>query len=161
SNVFGTAEAPVADWTFTAYAGLRLIVPFGPKVFFRGSALPSYTWYDKLVDRRSFGGYYDASFYGFFNRMTVQLSGYGSQSFELYSSELQTRVKTNIKDGYGLLDVQLGGPWSLWGRGEVQVLRYSNEGQLPGSDVNVNNRTDSAARGGLRYKVSDYWDLTA
>jgi hypothetical protein len=161
SNVFGTATDQVSDWTFTVFGGLRWVIPFGSKVYLRGSALPNYTWYDKLKERRSVGGFYDASLLGFFNRMTVQLSGYGSESFEVYSSELATRVKTTIYDASGAVEVDLAGPFSIFGRGEAQKFRYSPQGQLPGVEVDANDRTDTAARGGLRYKLAADWDMSA
>src|SRR5437868_7046857 len=36
NNVFGTVDNPVTDWRSTVSAGLRSIVPIGPKVYFRG-----------------------------------------------------------------------------------------------------------------------------
>ena len=75
SNVFGTNEDPVGDWTLSVNAGATFLVPFGSKFVLRADAFPQYTWYKELTERDHFGGRYDGSLYGFFNRMTVELFG--------------------------------------------------------------------------------------
>ncbi len=49
----------------------------------------------------------------------------------------------------------------MFGRGEYETVRYNNEGQLPGFDGTVNDRDDSAARGGVRYRITSQWDVAA
>ena len=161
NNVFGTNEDPIGDYTFTVRGGVRFVVPFGTKVYLRGDALPQYTWYDKLTERRGVGGFYDASLLGFFNRMAVQATVYDTEDFVIYSSEVLTRVKTRTLDGSGGLEVDLAKRFSIFGRGEVARSRYSTAGQLPGLPVDENDRTDSMARGGVRYRLSPQWNVTA
>ena len=158
NNVFGTSQDPVGDWSFTIRGGLRFLLPLGAKMYVRADALPQYTWYDKLAERRSFGGVGNASLFGFFNRMTLQLTGSGEQDFTLYSSELLARVLTKTVGGSAGVEVQLSGPFSLFGRGVVQKVRYDSQGQL--FDVAINDRTDAAVRGGVRYRLSQRWSVS-
>lgn len=161
NNVFGTTENKVSDWSFTVRGGFRFIVPFGSKVYLRGEALPQYTWYDKVSDRRGFGGLYDASLFGFFNRMTLQLSAADSEAFYTYSTEVLTKARTRIQDGSGGVEVELWRRFSIFGRAEIERFRYSTEGQLPGERLDLNDRTDSAVRGGPRYLLSPEWSVSA
>src|SRR5690348_16482740 len=92
NNVFATADNPVSDWTATFTAGFRFLLPLGSKMYFRADAMPSYTWYDKLTDRRFFGGLYDGNLMGFFNRLTVVATAQNTQTYRNYSSEFDSRV---------------------------------------------------------------------
>lgn len=161
NNVFGTPQDPVSDWTFTIQGGLRFLLPMGAKMYVRADALPQYTWYDKLTDRRTFGGVANATLFGFFNRMTLQLSGYGSQDFTLYSTELLARVLSKTVGGLAAAEVQVSQLISIFGKGEVQKVTYDSQGQLPLVDVTINDRTDSAVRGGVRYRLTRQWNVSA
>jgi hypothetical protein len=161
NNVFGTTENPVGDWSFTVRGGFRFIVPFGTKIYLRGSALPEYTWYDKLSERRGFGGLADAAFLGFFNRMTVQLRGYDEETFSTYSSEVPTKVLTRTQDGSGGFEVELLRRFALFAKAEGQRVRYSTDGQIPGDPVDLNDRTDTSVRGGPRYYFSPDFSVSA
>ena len=161
NNVFGTPQDPVSDWTFTIRGGLRFLLPMAGKIYFRAEALPQYTWYDKLSDRRTYGGVANASLYGFFNRMTLELSGYGSRDFTPYSTELLSQVLTKSVGGRAGAEVQVTRSFSIFGRGEVQKVRYDSRGQLPTFDVTVNDRTDSAVRGGVRLRLTREWNVSA
>ena len=161
SNVFGDSVDPVSDWTFTIRGGLRFLLPMGTKVYVRAEALPQYTWYDKLSSRRTYGGVADASVYGFFNRMTVQLSGTGSQDFSLYSTELLARVLTKSADGLAAFDLLVSQGIAVFGKGEIRKTQYDSQGQLPIFDVALNNRTDSAVRGGIRFRLTAESNVSA
>lgn len=163
SNVFATPTDPFADWFFSIHAGARFLVPFGSKLYLRASAFPSYRWYDKLSDRRGFGGDFEAGLLGFFNHMTVQLEGTGSEGFQIYSSELNSRVLTRDVGGFGRVEVDLSRRFAVFVSGGSHRIRYSQpEGPLDQQvQVLVNNRTDSSVRGGLRYRLAPDWSVDA
>jgi len=161
NNVFGTTVNPISDWSFTVRGGLRFIVPFGTKIYLRAAALPEYTWYDKLEERRGFGGLYEASLYGFFNRMTVQLRGYDQETFVQYSSEVPTKVLTRTQDASGGFEIEILRRLAFFAKAEGMRSRYSTEGQIPGDPVNLNDRTDTSVRGGPRYYVTPDWSVSA
>ncbi|HEY2798052.1 MAG TPA: outer membrane beta-barrel protein [Thermoanaerobaculia bacterium] len=161
NNVFGTTENPVSDWSFTIRGGFRFIVPFGAKVYLRASALPEYTWYDKLEERRGWGGLYEATLLGFFNRMTAQLRAYDQETFATYSSEIPTRVLTRTQDASGGFEVELLKRLTFFAKAEGMRVRYDTNGQLPGDPVNLNDRTDTSIRGGPRYYLTPEWSVSA
>lgn len=161
SNVYGTSENPVSDWTFTVNAGARFLVPFGPKFVFRADAFPQYTWYHKLTDRDQFGGVYNASLYGFFNRLTTEFAGNYAQQYNRYSSEVDSLVFETSKSAVAKLELELSAKWSLFGRGEYQEVTYDQIQGPPLQDIGVilNDRTSTAGRGGVRYHISPEWNV--
>ncbi len=161
SNVYGTSDNPVADWTFTINAGARFLVPFGPKFVFRADAFPQYTWYHELTDRDQFGGVYNASLYGFFNRLTTEFAGNYSQQYNRYSSEVDSLVFETSKSAVARLELELSAKWSLFGRGEYQEVNYDQIQGPPLQDIGVilNDRTSTAGRGGVRYHISPEWSV--
>lgn len=163
SNVFGSSENPVGDWTATVAAGLRLLVPFGPKVYFRADAFPQYTWYDQLKERDQFGGLYDASLLGFFNRVSAEATGSYAETYSQYSTEVDSRVFQTSERGTAKLELDISPRWSVFGKGEGQRVRYQQIEGPPLQDIGVrlNDRTDTGARGGLRYHVSPVWNVAA
>jgi hypothetical protein len=161
NNVFGTVENQVSDWSFSVRGGVRVIVPFGSKIYLRGSALPEYTWYDKLEERRGWGGLYEAALLGFFNRMTTQLRAYDQEQFQLYSSEIPTKVFTHTQDASASFEIEILKRLALFAKVEGMRSRYSTDGQLPTDPVNLNNRTDTSVRGGPRYYFSPDWSISA
>lgn len=161
NNVFGTATNQIADWTATISAGARFILPFGSKTFLRADAFPRYTWYDKLVDRRQFGGIYEGSLFGFYNHLSFQLTGTDVEDYRTYSSELDTRVVQRTHAGYGRVDLDLTHSISFITGGGAQWIKYQQISGPPAQEVQVqfNNRTDTAVWGGLRYKFTSDFDV--
>jgi len=161
NNVFASSENPVSDWTATVTAGFRFIVPFGSKMFARVDALPTYTWYDKLKDRRFFGGFYNGELFGFFNRLTVALGAINNQTYRNYSSEFDSRVVYKDSIGNGRFELNLTGPFYLVGEGSYARIRYEQQGTVPpdvepgsSQDVTRNNRDESQFLAGIRYRRS-------
>ena len=157
SNVFATSEDPVAAWTATVAAGARFLMPMGSKFYFRADAFPQYTWYSNVSDRDRFGGIYDGSIYGFFNRMTVELLGSYNQSYQLYSSEVDSQVFQTTTGAGARLEIELSSHWSLFGSGEYQDVNFRQIEGPPGQELGVplNDRTDTGGRGGIRYLISE------
>jgi hypothetical protein len=163
SNVFGTSTNQTSDWTASATAGFRWVVPVGSKLYVDGEALPQYTWYQKLADRRVFGGQYKASLLGFFNRASLEVGGFNSKSFSYISSETETKVVQTTLAGSAKLEVDVASNLSLFGGAEVARIRFGLVGAEPAGQVDINQfqRTEGAARGGIRYRISSAWDISA
>jgi hypothetical protein len=161
SNVFATSEDPIGDWTATFTAGLKMLVPFGTKVYVVADAFPQYTWYNKLTQRDQFGGVYDASLYGFFNHLSAEITGSYAQTYAQYSSEVDSQVFQTGTNFIGRLELDLSTRWSLFGQGAVQKVEYEQKEGPPVQNIGVqlNNRTETGARGGIRYHLSSYWNV--
>ena len=149
SNVFGISVDPVGDWTATVDAGATFLIPFGSKIVLQADAFPQYTWYNELSDRNEFGGRYNGSLYGFFNRMTVELQGASFQQYQSYSSEIDSPVFQTSFAATAKFDLELGSRLALFGQGVYQDVTYE---QIEGPPVQeggvpLNDRTGTGIRG--------------
>lgn len=161
SNVFGTSVDPVGDWTATVNAGATFLIPFGSKIVLKADAFPQYTWYNELSDRDEFGGRYNGSLYGFFNRMTVELQGASFQQYQSYSSEIDSPVFQTSFAATAKFDLELGSRLALFGQGVYQDVTYEQIEGPPVQEGGVpnNDRTGTGIRGGLRYGMSPDWNV--
>jgi hypothetical protein len=161
SNVFSTATDPTASWTATIIAGTRLLIPMGSKMYFVADAFPSYTWYADISGRNRWGGIFDASVLGFFNRMSFQLTGTDRQEYSLYSNELPSYVFSETRSGTGNVDIDLTHSLSLFAAGGYMEVRYNQYSGPPiqNFQVQLNNSNNNEVRGGLRYSIGDTWQF--
>ena len=172
SNVFGTPDVcpeltgcdqpKVDDWTATVSGGLRIVVPLGSKIFLRGEALPSYTWYQETEGLKKWGGFYAGSLYLYFNRLTLEARGFQSQALEFLNSETDTRVDRTTDDAALKLEVELGRALSLTGAAEVQQIRSEQveEPTIPIVNIRQLDRDEAVGRAGIRYRFASQWELT-
>lgn len=163
NNVFATNTNPVSDWTFTVSAGARFLVPLGSKFYLLLDAFPHYTWYDKLSDRRRFGGLYEGSFFAFFNRMTIQMRASDREDYVFYSSEVSSQALERLRSASGTLELDLTRSFSLFGSGDYARVRWNQIGGPPTQNVQLsrNDRDDKGGRVGIRYKISEDWNVAA
>jgi hypothetical protein len=163
NNVFGTATNPIGDFTITAAAGAKLIVPLGSKLYVRGIAVPEYTWYDKTTELRHLGGTYGGGLVGLFNRLRFDASGGYRSWVTIVNSESQTTAPENLTWGRARVEVDVLRRLALFGGYDVAETSYDTNGLLPESayQLAVLDRTETAWRGGLRYKFSDQFSLGA
>jgi len=164
SNVFGSTDEPVSDYTADVRFGVKGVLPLGPKMYARFDATPEYIWYDKLTDLRTWGGLYRAELLGFFNRATVRVGGYGSRTSSVLSSESEERVVQDLRDANGAAEVEIAGPLVLFGGAEWQQIRNRGGGapEQPGQgEVELLDRTEEVARGGVRWVFSPRVNVSA
>jgi hypothetical protein len=163
SNVFGSpAGQEVSDWTLGIRAGFQWIVPVGSKLYVVGEATPSYNWYKKLAERRTFAGEYRTALLGFFNRASLEVGGFNTKTLSYISSETQTKAIQTILDGTAKVEIDVASNLSLYGNVEVARLRFGLAGGDPTIiDVSEFQRQEAAARGGIRYKFSPSLDISA
>ncbi len=162
SNLFGTTEPTVSDWTSNVSLGFHMLLPVGSKMYLRGDALPEYDWYAHHVEKRTLSGQYGASWLGFFNRMSAELSGDSSKTVSRLNSENETFVTHHFLNGSANLEVNLLRQWSLLAGGEGHRLRYSSEG-AGGAALTVKDldRDNAVARAGMRYRWTSFFDVAA
>ena len=160
-NVNGSTTDPVSDVTGTLVAGARLTLPLSPKLALRVDFFPAYIWYAHEVGRRAFGGQLAGAFLAFFNHLTFIGTGYATRSDSIVSTEVLSILREDVRGARGDLDLALLRRLSIVGNGEWQRHRYSGGGAAdPVSDYAVNDRTDTAARAGLRYRFLDGVDAS-
>ena len=162
NNINGSTTDPVSDETGNIVAGARLTLPLTHKLALRADLLPTYIWYAHEVERRAFGGQAAGSFLAFFNHLTFVGSGYAARSDSVVSTEVLAIQRDDVRGARSDLDVAIFRRLSIVGNGEWQRHRYSAGGAVaPVSDYAINDRTESAARAGLRYRFSDTVDVSA
>lgn len=164
NNILGSwNQPPQSDWTATAIVGAHWTVPFGTSLFLTGDALPQYTWYARLSDRRHFGGDYSASAVALFSRMSLEATASTSNALAIVSSEIEAPVVRRAQDVVGRAEVDVAGRTSLYGEFETQRPRYGAQNladALAVGAVGELNRRDSATRAGVRYRLAEFADLT-
>jgi hypothetical protein len=163
NNVFSTPEGfpKFADWTATAGAGGRVVLPMGSKFFLRLTAVPQYIWYDKLADRRTWGGDFSGQFLALGNRLSFEADGGLTRGYTVVNSELGQQALETQSSAGGKLEVDLTRSLSFVALGGFSDLRFTNDLSINPIGVDQFNRQDSAVMGGLRFKVLSYLDLTA
>ena len=161
-NVNGSPTDPISDETGTLVAGARLTLPLSSKLALRADIFPAYMWYAHEVARRAFGGQGAGTFLALFNHLTFIGTGYASRSDSVVSPEVLAIQREDLRGAKGDLDLALLRRLSIVGNGEWQRRRYSAGGAENATvDYSVNDRTDTAARAGLRYRFSETVDVSA
>jgi hypothetical protein len=161
SNLFGSSEGAVSDWTADMSAGLRLGTRLGRKAYLLADAIPEYTWYAHHADGRFVGGRYGASLLGFFNRMSVQMEGYLVRTVASLSSEQEAPVASDTRGATARAEVDLSAVWSIFGGAEAQRVHYLPTSTLAPVQAGLQalDRNEQAARGGLRFRASRFLDV--
>jgi hypothetical protein len=162
-NVFGASEEEekVEDYTATVGLGARYLMPFGRKVFLRGGFLPEYTYFHELKENRHFGGAYDARLLALFNRMQVEVGGAVTDRVDLASSESDEPVTSRIPTAEARLEIDVLPRVALWGGAIQREYEYD---ALEGAGETLASerleRTETAVRGGIRYRFRSFFDLS-
>lgn len=153
-NILGDQNGDVSDWRATFGSGLRVIVPAGRKVYVRLNALPEYTWYRKLTERRAFGGSYGASVYALFNRIPLEFGVRQLRGVTPVSSEEQRTVLTTRNDAFARMEVHVLRRFSIFGDAQTDRPRYSltSSDRTSGLPIEQLERNDSVGRVGVRYR---------
>lgn len=156
NNALVTSEGTVDDFTASASAGTRLILPVGPKVFLRGVLAPTYDWYFETVDLRGFGGRYSGELLGLFNRLTVGAGGGFEERISTVSSEVARDVSNTTSSGEAKFELALLDRLSVFGGAAGARLKQQDAGaNTPGlAPVSDLDRAETAVRVGLRYAFS-------
>jgi hypothetical protein len=162
-NVLGTSEEEaVDDYTATVRAGVNAYLPFGAKGAIKSSILPEYTWYQDLDYRRHFGGYYDVSAYGFFNRMTLEATAFTADTQTIVSSERETQAVLDADGFTGKVELEIFRRLSIFGGADVRNFAYEDPEELDDPELEFSrlDRRDSAVRAGVRYRWSSFLDVS-
>ena len=152
SNVDASPENPIGDWTGTVAAGARWTVPFGSKMYLRGNALPEYTWYKELADRRFLGGTYDAAVMALFNRLSMQAYAGTANNLATVSSEidaLSVRKRDELRFD---AEVDILRRLSVFGTVHGQTHDYEDFEDL--------DRDEQLVKAGIRYKFRPHLDFS-
>lgn len=167
NNVFGVPKEsgvskPVSDWTADVSAGARILQRLGSKMYVRIDALPEYSWYLNLAERRRFGGFYRGAWIGIFNRINFELDGVTSTGTSILSTETLALIREQFRSGTAGVEVNVASPVDLFVKATAQEHRFFTDSETPAEIQNASalNRDDKAGRAGLRVRVRHNLDLT-
>jgi len=169
-NFYGTGEDEAeGDFTATVEGGVKAIVPVASRLFFRGSVLPSYSWYSTNTDRSAFGGTYDVSALYYVSRFSFEATAGSYTSTVNLSSEVEQPVEQDVLAGRLRAQYELGTRTVLVGDLNLARRRYGGTGlgaedlatlsKLDGSDavwsVGVRRKVGSRLLLGVSYEQGD------
>lgn len=160
-NVFGASEGSekVDDYTATVGLGIRSIAPIGSKTYLRLDAIPEYTWYKDLDERRDFGYEVGGAILSLFNRMSFEGGARSTDTVTYVSSEDATPIPERIDKVYAKVELEAVRRVHLFAGYETQTVEYEPQE----SDINfaLLNRDENAARVGLRYEFRPRFSVLA
>ena len=165
-NAFGLPEGagePIADVTATAGAGLRAYLPTGPKLVWAAHALPEYTWWRDLEDRRGVNGRYGLGAFGFFNRLTLEATAARDEGQRVVTPEIPQPVRQRLDRAGLALELEATRRISLFVAGEGLELRHRLAGESDPRTAPLDrlDRDQTLLRGGLRYRFPGGWSVGA
>jgi hypothetical protein len=158
-NVFGTETDKVDDYTATVGLGIRSIASIGPRTFLRIDAVPEYTWYHELSERRRFGWEAGGALLALFNRMQIEAGGRTSNTVAEINSEEQRPVPQQSDQFHANLEIDVLRRVSLFVGAETRSVDYDPEPGDEVSNVTLLERDEDAVRIGLRYKFRPHFDV--
>lgn len=151
-NVTGVSEGEekVDDYTATVGLGIRSIAPIGSNTYLRLDAIPEYTWYKDLEERREFGFEAEAGLLALFNRASFEVALSADDSVTQVTSEDATRVPQTADNLLVKAEFDLLRRLALFAAFEARNTDYEPQS----GDINYTllNREETAQRVGLRYK---------
>ena len=158
-NLFSFADEgqAVSDVRAGAGAGLVAFLPIGPDVVATAAAVPEYVWWQKQTQLRNLVGRYSLGFYGYFNRLTVSLTGSRLEQESPLNQEIQTPVQTTTEQAALLAELDLGPFFGLFG--SAGASRVEQPTDLPEELrtlrlASLNRDTETLSVGG-RYERGD------
>ncbi|MEO8189185.1 MAG: hypothetical protein ABI682_02495 [Acidobacteriota bacterium] len=168
-NALGTSDPvpKLEDYYGTVSGGVRWAIPAGAKLFVQGEVRPEYDWSENFPERRTFGGRYQAALLGFFNRLTFEVGGFNTKSVDFLNSQTETQVIHTVRNADAKVEIDLTRNLSAFAGVEIQRHRYGFGGPLPATDPGISfdvsqlNRTEGAARAGMRLRLTSSFDISA
>jgi hypothetical protein len=159
SNVFASDGGEVADWTAGVRAGARGIIRMGRKMFLRGDATGSYTWYADLEDNRRTGWNAGGSLLGLYNRASFDASARTTRSLDPLSSEIEVPVERTLNSTSIAGELAVIRRLSIFAGGEIRS--HDHEQAAFTEDVAALDRTEQAVRLGARYRLGRFLTVSA
>lgn len=152
ANVFGTGTDEESDFTATIGLGVRTIMPLGPKLFLRADAIPEYTWFYELEDRRQAGWEAGGAFLALFNRMQVELAASTRSTVDVVSSEELRPTGQEIERIYGNVEIDVFKRLALFVGAEARSTSYDPVEDDEYLEIDLLDRDETLERAGIRYR---------
>ena len=139
------------DFTVTAGAGLRAYLKTGPKIFWSAHALPEYVWWQDIEQKRGLNGAYGLGIFGYFNRLTLEVSRRRIEEQAFFSTEIQELTSTRQDESRLAVALELGTRLELFASGRLLELENQEE-ESP--TFFLLDRQEETLELGVRYRSS-------
>lgn len=155
SNTSTTGETTEEDFTVTIGAGLRGYLKTGSRLFVSAHALPEYVWWQDLEDKTRWNGRYGVGIFGYFNRLTFELSRRRNEEQRLLSTEIQEFTSTRRDTLRLAFELEIASRLAVFTLGQREELE-NQESESP--IFSLLDREDERLELGLRYRgPGGYW----
>ncbi len=138
------------DFTVTAGAGLRAYLKAGPKIFWTAHLLPEYVWWQDSEQKRRLNSTWGLGVFGYFNRLTLEVSQRRIEEQDFFSAEIQELTSTRRDHSRLALVLELGSRLELFASG--QLLDFENLEQ-EASTFLLLDRQEESLELGVRYRT--------
>lgn len=150
-----------AQLTGSAGAGVRAYLPTGPAVTWAAHVLPEYSWFGTSSDRNRLNGRYGLAAFGYWNRLTLELTASREEAQGITLSEFQQPVNSRSEVFSLAGEVVVVGSLSLFVSGRetrFETLLESAEIEDPElPPLEDLNRDESVYRAGIRFRTRRGW----
>lgn len=151
-DLFPEVPGKQPDLEVTAGAGLAAFLPVGSRVIIAGNALPEYQWWRTYSDRRTWNGRYGLGIAGYFNRLTVEVSGVSTDEAQYASVEDEIPVNVRERRGHARVELEVSYHVFFYASGTKASWRYSTKGlDATQSLLPYLDRDETTTEGGLRW----------
>lgn len=154
-NLATNSGTLIDDYTASFGLGLKAYLPVGPKVVFAAHYLPEYTWWQESEDLRGWHLRSGLGMYAFFNRLTIEVAGTGTDLLDYVSSEFDSPA-TVERLSLGLnAHLDLYGPWGVQVAADYDEASYDDTGveNVFGGQLELLDRTEQRVRAGVSYTL--------
>ncbi len=142
------------DFTLSFGAGLRGYIRNGPKVTWAAHLLPEYSWWSETTEKRRLNGRYGLGFFGFFNRLHVELSARRVEEQNYFTSEIQELTSSSNDIGRVALEVRVAR--RLWLFGNLTHTKIENQ-EEDTEIFDLLNREQDVVNAGFRLRSPRGW----
>ncbi len=160
-NLLGAAGSSMpSDLTATVGGGFRAYLPSSSRAMWTAYALPEYVWWQKETDRRRFDGLYGAGFDGFWNRLTLRLTGGSDASQQILTSEVPVLTSARVDHGGATAELRLTG--AIYGFVSGNVTRTTslvNPRDPVTALLAQLDRDERVERAGFRWRPTSDWTI--
>jgi hypothetical protein len=160
-NLFATGSQPPNDVTATAGLGFRAYLRNGRKATWTAQVLPEYVWWHEQTERRRLNGRYLLGFYGFFNRLTLEVRAGREQQQQIITPEVPVPVSSRIDGGELLTEVELTHVLFAFAAASLnqQDSLVDDLGDPRAEGLLLLDREERVTRAGLRWRPRRQWSI--
>ena len=159
-SLLATGVPAPADVTATVSGGVRLYLPTGPKVTFTAFALPEYVWWRTETERRRLNDRLGVGFHGFWNRLTVEVSGGRDEAQRILTPELPRLTDARVDHADLVAELALSSRFSLYSRASVLAQKSLASADDPQASLFAFlDRHEEVERAGVHWRPVEGWIL--